>query len=648
MEMPDRETTARLTQAGLNLINQALSIYDRDLRLVVWNRQFRDMFDIPAEFLVYGASFADTIRYLVQRGEYGPVPDPEEAVRVRVEAALAFEPHYLERRRPDGRWISVEGTPLPEGGWVAVYTDITAIKQQEALLRARSEELSDQLLTRSEALAQANRMLAATNAALVEARHGLAAMEERIRTTTQMMPAHIAHVDCELRYTYSNGRLQSVIPDSRRDIVGLTGVEAMGPAAFSKIEPYLRDALVGASSVFEFTDEPSGRRIRSAFTPEVGPSGEVKGVYILSTDVTAEAQARAALAQTHKRELAAQLTSGLAHDFGNLLTIILGLQSQLQRMPDLPAPAREAATATLAAAGRGADLLGRVARISGVSPSNPAPLLLSDFLAGLRRLAEPSLPAGIALSISQDGFDAPIIADAGSLQDSLLNLILNARDAMGAKGRIHVLARPIRDTWIELRVEDDGPGFSEAALSHGLDPFFTTKGATGSGLGLTMVYDQTRILGGTVRLSNPPTGGASVSLRLPLRWAGDARTLLVLLVEDDPAIREAVRALLCQLGHTVIEAEDVDEALTLIAVPGIDLVLSDIRLAGERTGVDLAETLRTQGMTRIALMTSLPAGDTLRGRAGELSLPVLSKPFGQPELAAFLGRVHAEPIEVAR
>ncbi len=155
--MSPEETTAKLTRAGLNLIQQALSIYDRDLRLAVCNRPFQEMFGLPEALVTPGASFEDTIRYLVGCGEYGTLEDVEEAVRARVEQARAFRPHYMERTRANGRTISVEGSPLPQGGWVAVYTDITEIKRQEALLRARSEELSEQVLANAERLAQANR-----------------------------------------------------------------------------------------------------------------------------------------------------------------------------------------------------------------------------------------------------------------------------------------------------------------------------------------------------------------------------------------------------------------------------------------------------------------------------------------------------------
>ena len=639
------DTRAKLTQAGLNLIQQALSIFDRDLKLAVCNRQYRVMFDLPEHLTRSGTSFEETIRYLVLRGEYGEVDDPEEAVRVRVDQARAFVPHYLERRRPDGRTIAVEGSPLTQGGWVTVYTDISGIKAQEALLRGRSEELSEKLLGHAERLAQANRELAATNAALEEAKRELMEMEARTRLVTEMVPAHITHVGPDLVYTYSNRRLSSVMPGSLSDIVGRPVREALEPETFARIEPRLMRALEGEASVFEITHEPSGRRIRIALTPDQGGTpGQPQGVYALSMDVTEETQARAALAQTAKRELAAQLTSGLAHDFANLLTIILGLQGRLERMAGLPEEAAALARATLAAARRGGKLLDRIAAISGPREIRPVPTDLTALLVDLQVMARPSLPEGIGLDILVSGLDGAVMLDAGSLQDALLNLILNARDAIvsggAGGGRITVTARPVRDTWLEISVADSGPGFSAEALHRGLDPFFTTKGGEGSGLGLSMVYDHTKLSGGTVKLVNRPEGGARVTLRLPYRRAAGsepAEPLLVLLVEDREEIRAEVREMLRALGHNVIEAASADEAMGLCDLPGLDLVLSDIGLPGAMDGLDLAQALRDRDHpARIVLMTSLPPGDARRARAG--GVPVLSKPFAAGDLAAALAR----------
>jgi signal transduction histidine kinase len=635
--MPAEDARVKLTQAGLNLIQQALSIYDRDLRLAVCNRRFQEMFGLPDELVTPGATFEATIRFLVGRGEYGEVPDLEDAVRTRVDQARAFQPHYMERTRANGRTISVEGSPLQQGGWVTVYTDITDIKAQEALLRGRSEELSDQLLAHAERLAQANRELAATNAALQEAKRELTEMEARTRLVTEMMPAHIAHVGPDLRYTFSNRRLSSVMPGSERDIVGLTLAEALGDATFARIEPGVRRALEGEANVFEITHEPSARRIRIALSPDRDVDGDAQGFYVLSADVTEETQARAALGQTGKRELAAQITSGLAHDFANLLTVIMGLQGRVERMGTLPGEVHDLTRATLAAARRGGTLLDRIAAISGPRELRPAPVDLPALLSDLRAMAVPALPDAQRLDVAVTDVDGPLMLDPGSLQDALLNLILNARDAIGpGRGQIGLNARAVRDTWLEIVVTDTGPGFSPEALERGLDPFFTTKGGDGSGLGLSMVYDQAKLSGGTVKLANGPDGGAMVTLRLPLRRAEAAETTptMVLLVEDTDEIRQDVREMLRDLGHSVIEAATADEALQLADLPGIGLILSDIGLPGEMTGVDLMAALKGRGHpARLCLMTSLPPGDSLRARA---PVPILAKPFAAPDLARFL------------
>jgi len=619
---------ASLTAAGLNLIQQALSIFDSDLRLALCNRRYQEMFGLPDWLTHPGVTFEETIRFLVQQGEYGAVADEAEAVRARVDTARAFQPHYMERKRANGRWISVEGAPLAQGGWVTVYTDITEIKLQEGLLRARSEELSEQVLANAERLAQANRELAATNAALEEAKRELTEMEARTRLTTEMMPAHIAHVGRDLRYTYSNRRLSSVMPGRPKSILGLTGREALGQAAFDKITPFLHRALEGEASVFEFADDESGRRIRAAFTPDRTAEGKINGVYILSMDVTEEVQARSALMQTRKRELAAQITSGLAHDFSNLLTIILGLQSRLQRMV-LPVGGADLVTATLGAARRGGTLLDRIAGISGRRELKPAATHLPTLLAELVVLAQPVLPEGLRLEIADEGLDAPLMLDSGALQDALVNLVLNARDAMaGRQGMIRVSARSRRETWLEVSVEDEGPGFVPQALDRGLEPFFTTKGGEGSGLGLSMVYDQVTLAGGTVRLENRETGGARVTLRLPLRRAvTGAEPRLVLVVEDSIEIRESVREMLRAMGHTVIEAGSAEEGLQLAELPGIDMILSDITLAGPMTGVDMLEQLAERGHpANMCLMSALPPGTPLRDR-GAARFGVLQKPF---------------------
>ena len=633
MELNDQQNKTMIA-AGLNLIAQALSIYDSDLRLVLCNEPFRRMFNLPANLTEPGSQFEATIRHLAVSGEYGAVEDVDAFVQLRVDQARAFKPHYMERTRSNGRTISVEGFPLPQGGWITVYTDITRTKRSEELLRARSEVLSDQLLAHAEELSAANRELAAANTALEETKRQLTEIESRTRLTTEMMPAHIAHVNPKGHYTYSNRRLSSVIPGCRSNVIGGHISDVLGSNNYDRIKPYLEEAYAGESPVFEFTESQDSRRIRVALTPD--RSG---GTYILSMDVTEETQARSALQQSRRRAIAAQLTNGLAHDFSNLLTIILGLQGKLDKM-DLDGEAGELVAATQTAARRGGRLLNRIAEMTGSRTLRPKATDMQTFLDDIGILATPSLPHTTGLSILNHTSDALVMLDAGMLQDALLNLILNARDACGTSGQITVSAHVVGRTWLEISVNDTGPGFSEEALEKAFNPFFTTKGGEGSGLGLSMVYDMVKLAGGSLTLTNVASG-ACVTLRLPYREAPPVSGGLALLVEDSETLRALFRDMLMELGYSVIEATSADEASALAAeIPDIALVLSDIQLQGEGTGIDLIDRVQGKGLPCI-LMTSLPTDDPLYHRALARG-PVLRKPFNSDQVAALLRAEAAE------
>ena len=630
----DARTRDAMTRAGLNLIQQALSIYDANLRLVLSNRRFQEMFDLPKSLITPGAPFADTIRYVAARGDYGPLDDLDAFVIERVEMAQSFTPHYMERTRGNGQVISVEGTPLPNGGWVTVYTDITQIKRQEDMLRARSEELSGQLSAYSQELSTTNRKLASTISALEQSQQDLQEIEARTRLTTEMMPAHIAHVGPDRRYTYSNKRLNLVMPGRPADIINRHIAEALGAQTYSMIEPYLNSALDGKSSVFEFTDDLSSRRIRTAFTPDTSESNQVSGVYILSMDVTEEAQARATLQQQSKREMASHLTSGLAHDFSNLLTIILGAQGRLAKL-ELPTDARQLVDATLNAATRGGALLHSIADMVGNRAPHPRAITIAEVFEQIAPLAHSALDSHHKLSLKPPKTDQHWLLDAGQLMDALLNLILNARDAIGKEGTITLAAKIVKDTWIEFVVTDTGPGFSDNALQHAFDPFFTTKGEHGTGLGLSMVYDVAKMNGGSLVLQNG-FRGARVTLRLPARQAiAEHPPGMALLVEDQTDLRDVFRSYLTGMGYSVIEASGVDEARALLReLPEINLILTDLQLEGEETGVDLISSLENT-KALVLFMSSLPADHQLVIRAQRMA-PVLAKPFEIGDLRATL------------
>lgn len=657
-EMPPIDLA--LIQAGFNLIQQGLTIFDARLRLVGWNAKFTEMFELPETLIFRGARFEDIIRFMVERGEYGPGP-ADEMVRQRVERAKAFEPHYFERDRPNGQTIAIEGHPLAGGGWVAVYTDITSQRRQERMLRARSEDLSEQLLAHSANLARANRELAAANAALVETKRALMRSEARARLATEATPAHIAYVKKDYVYRYSNQRLSVVMgaDSTRGDIVGRSMEEVLGPEIFGKIRPALDRAFLGEDTrtTLHFR-RPDGDEadVRVAFTPVREPGGGVRGVYILSLDVTEESRAAAALLQSKKMQAAAQLTRGLAHDFSNLLTVILGLQSRIEAVPDLPDEAREAAERTRSAAKRGAELIDRLSSISAEREQRRRRVNVAELLSGLVEIFAPSAPRELTFTRDIPATLPPAWLDAGQLQDAVLNLLFNARDAVkqrpdGAQGGEIMLSAAAQNDRLRITVRDNGPGFEPEARERAFEPFFTTKGGQGSGLGLSMVYGFATGSGGTLSIDSRPGAGAAVTLTLPLGAPDEADetapgpTLnagapcgIALVADDDEALRRTVREHLHDAGWPVLEAADGEEAFELATrIEDVTLVVSDIDMGAGMSGVDLAERLAARRPElRILLATGL-AADAPERRRAEGRFALLPKPFGREGLRAALG-----------
>ena len=279
--------------------------------------------------------------------------------------------------------------------------------------------------------------------------------------------------------------------------------------------------------------------------------------------------------------------------------------------------------------------MGSIAEITSQRVQRPRVTNLHALLREMETLAAPTLPENVVFTVIDQLPNKAVLLDKGAIKDALLNLILNARDACGSNGTIKLSASTVHNTWIEFTVSDTGTGFSEDALKHACDPFYTTKGSEGTGLGLPMVYDITKLAGGDLRLQNTPEGGASIRLRLPLRFSPEVTGGLALLVEDNDDLRSLYRDMLTDMGHSVIEATSADEATALIAsLPDIALILSDIRLSGEGTGLDLLKRIE-KGKTPVVLMTSLSPNNPLHQEA-QAATTVLAKPFTAYDLANVL------------
>ena len=626
-----------MTLSGLNLIKQAISIHDKDLKLMVGNRPFQKMFSLPDHLVRPGAEFRDILLYLSEKGEYGPIDDIMAFVDEKVELARAFVPHYFERTRANGTSISVEGNPLSQGGWISVYTDITEIKRQEDFFRSHAASLSDELVKRTEALAQTNRNMAATVTALEAAKEELTNSREHLSLINTMTPAHIAHVNADAIYTHSNGKLPTVLSRAETEVVGRGFGDVLGAGIWSHVAPRFENVLKGQPSVSEFYDDTSERYIRLAMTPDYDDDEAVRGAYILSMDVTEEVSARAALTHARRRELAAQLTSGMAHDFANLLTIIMGQQAQLDDLAqDNPKVADVSATIK-SAAKRGGELIESLSRLESPRKLDPVRVNLQSFLENVERLATAAVPADTQLDIQSSVPDDWLIFDPGFAQDAILNLVLNASEAMEGTGRVHIQLSHYQASMLEILVTDEGPGFTQDGLANALAPFHSTKsGKVGRGLGLSAAFDFAKSCGGALRLRNGPTGGAAVSLRIPYSQMKAQAPGLILLVDDDDDVRLTVRTYLRRAGHAVIEAVSVAEAAKLVGLDGLTHVVTDLAIGDKETGLDMAALVPAH--IPVLVISGLPKSDPLREKAAHAHL-VLSKPFAFEDLEDALLKV---------
>lgn len=429
------------------------------------------------------------------------------------------------------------------------------------------------------------------------------------------------------------------------------------------------------------------RWMKSFSQPRYGPDGAFTGFIGIAFDTTdakqAEAKltgvnelletrveaavaerdaAQAALLQSQKLEAIGQLTGGVAHDFNNLLTVIIGALDVVERHPDDERRRERMIGAALAAAKRGEKLTQHLLAFARRQPLKPEVCRVDRLIAESESLLKRALGDAYTFHLRLGGGVRAARIDAGQFEAALLNLVVNARDATAPGGEVTIESRPITITkkqgelepgrYLRVAVRDTGMGMDPATIARAVEPFFTTKApGEGTGLGLSQVYGFARQSGGGVDIESKPGQGASVALLLPIDEDALERETAptvdhvqaqvpsrVLLVEDDPQVAELVGVMLHDLGHSVVRAGGVDEALSRLAQDdGIQLVLSDVIMPGGKSGVDLAEQLAaTRPGLPVVLCSGYTGGDQGRARAGDW--PFLSKPFSLESLAQALAQ----------
>ncbi|CAL93311.1 PAS-domain containing protein [Azoarcus olearius] len=667
---PEQRRRYDLLLAGLDLLDQAIAVFDAAPKLVTWNKALLRLLDFPESMVRVGTPFEDFVRFNAERGEYGD-GDLERLVNERMAAARSFQPHYAERARPNGKILAIRGVPIPNLGFVSLWTDITEQRRYETVIQEQNSRLEDRVRARTAELEEANAHLARAKADIDDIAGALSKSEERLRLILDSIPALIAHVDASQRYLFANRSYAQWFGTTKEEIVGRSIAEVFGARAYAAISPHLENATHGERVTYEYSRKNAdGQTVhaRSVVVPDVSAEGGFQGYFVLSIDITEQKAHQAALVQAQKMEAVGQLTGGLAHDFNNLLTIIIGNLSALQtQLGD--GPGAEYVAPALQASRRGAELIKRLLSFSRRQPLEPSAVEVGALVQNMSHLLERSLSETITVRLALPAEPLHALVDPHQLENALLNLALNARDAMPEGGQLTItvtrreidldIARLVEvpaGSYVQIDVTDTGSGIDPALLPRLFEPFFTTKPfGIGSGLGLSMVYGFVRQSGGNIRILSTPGEGTNVRFVLPMTQpapppspesapaaaAPQLRSGPVLLVEDEPAVRQVIRMQLTALGYPVIEAENGVEALSLLEnVEDIAILVSDTVMPGGIGGRELAARARRLRPDLPILLITGYASSSGNPTPPPADIPVLRKPFDQAALAAALQNIH--------
>ena len=616
-----RVSEARL-RGVLDSISDGFYAVDRDWRLTEFNAAAERYFALERAKLL-GADYWALIEHASE--------EFKALLRAAMDGApmVVFETQSLYR---PGRQVELRIAPTEEGICVAL-TDIT-----------------DRLHTR-----------ARLEAAVAERTAALQASESRVRAMVEtshlfqgLMELDGALVDC-------NAASLAAIKARKEDVIGVKLWETPWFSSAEAARDFVRDGVARAA-VGEIVTNPSmllnlptGVRVFDvALRPVRNEAGEVIAIVSEANEITARVKAEDELRQAQKLEAVGQLTGGVAHDFNNLLMVISGGLNMLARSPDeekrdmLMMRMREAVE-------RGANLTKQLLAFSRRHQLSPESIRLPDYFASMSDLLNRSLGVNVRVTVDVSADVAPVLADPNALQLAILNLAVNARDAMDHSGVVGIGARngspqDANAACVSISVSDTGAGMTPEVRRRIFEPFFTTKETgKGSGLGLAQVHGFAEQSGGHIEVQNEVGVGTTFTLVLPrgesvpeapappavaLEPAPPSGAGEALLVEDDDNVAALTEEMLGHLGWRVTRVASAEAALGAIT-NGLDvgLVFSDVMMPGGRNGIELAQALRER---HVDLPIVLASGYTeaVQRDAERAGLLLLSKPFNLDTLAA--------------
>ena len=598
----EAEAARRTLAAAVETLDDGFVCFDADDRLVLCNRRFREIHPLSAPAMTPGARFEDILRHGLQAGEFTDAAGREEQWLAERMAAHRLPEHEHEQQLSDGRWLRVFERAMPDGGRVGLRVDITALKAAEA--RALSQRAM----------------------AMDASRDGMAVADAAGRII-YMNPAHLAMFGF----------------DDEAEVLGRDWHILYGPEERARIET---EAMATLRENGSWLGEVPGRTVDGKVVEqEVSlnrmPDG---GVMCITRDISERRRAdaersrlREALQLAQRREALGQLAAGLAHDFNNLLATIGGSAALAAAAAPEGHPARDHTRRIQAATDRAAGLVHRLLKLGG----RPARRRRIDLRTPLREaadLAATGLPATVRLRLDTPGRRLDFTADPTDMVQVVLNLALNARDALGPDGgEISLSLRPASDDdlsgpWASGRpdparphvclcVNDTGPGMPPSIAGQAFRPYFSTKGDNGNGLGLAIVGSIVNAYGGAIGLDTSPGRGCRFRVVLPIDGAqappavpaapvttDRLRGRAILLVDDSEDLLEVLTGFLEAAGARVAATPEPADALEVLREEPRrwDLLITDYDMAG-MNGAELARAARlVVPAMPVLLVTALP------------------------------------------
>jgi PAS domain S-box-containing protein len=618
-----------LLRDGLDSMSESVIVWDAQDRLVLINDGYRRRY--PAHDLdsQIGLTFEEIIRGQLAAGDFPEAeaaPDTWLASRVRHHRSATGG---FDRVMPDGTWIWVTERRMRSGGTVTLHVDITEFKRTEIALRQSEERLD-----------------------LAQEAAGIGTWELNLETNTMFWSRQMF-------------RTRGLDPVQHTPVTGAAAAPAR-PDDVTKARLWLNDLRQGIrhGPIEEHISRPDGERrlLRLEGRAVADEHGIIHRIVGTSQDVTERQQIEQQLVQAQKMEAIGNLTGGMAHDFNNILSIIINNLELADQALGPEGEVQGLLSDALDAALRAADLTQRLLAFARRQALTFEPLDLNEIVSNLQRLLSRLLGENIQIILDLSPDLWSVNSDRAQVEASITNLAMNARDAMAKGGGLsittsnqtldagYVARNPSARVgeYAVVTVTDSGMGMTPDVLTRIFEPFFTTKGTKGgTGLGLSMVFGFINQSRGHITVESKANAGTRISLFLPRADKGavtpikapadvpEGRGERVLVVEDNALMRRAVGRQVASLGYHVVEAEGAHAALEILRHERVDLLFTDVIMPGEMDGVDLARLAQKTWPNLRLLLTSGFAGQRADSRMDSLRMArgILAKPYRRTELA---------------